>query len=133
MTEEKQLILFGHTLPGNENLLLERLTNLFSYLFVWNFRIKECADKRNKGFCSTSPGCTILQKLPAENILQVTAGHNYVAFLLNVFSLSERFFNIYFKDNRIVRLRYELVTNAIESSAPNEKSFFLFFILTHFR
>ncbi|CAK5124296.1 unnamed protein product [Meloidogyne enterolobii] len=70
MTEDKQLFLFGHTLPGNENLLLER--------------IKECAEKRNKGYCSTSPGCTVLRKIPAEDVLQVTAGHNYVAFLLKV-------------------------------------------------
>ncbi|KAL7075266.1 hypothetical protein ACQ4LE_005813 [Meloidogyne hapla] len=70
MTENKQLLLFGHTLPGNENLLLER--------------IKECADKRNKGYCSTSPGCTVIRKLPAEDILQVTAGYNYVGFFLEV-------------------------------------------------
>uniref|UniRef100_A0A1I8BK91 E3_UbLigase_EDD domain-containing protein n=1 Tax=Meloidogyne hapla TaxID=6305 RepID=A0A1I8BK91_MELHA len=94
MTESKQLLLFGHTLPGNENLLLER--------------IKECADKRNKGYCSTSPGCTVLRKLPAEDILQVTAGHNYVAFLL--------------KDHRIARLRYEVIANTIESSAPTDKN-----------
>ena len=31
MTEDKQLFLFGHTLPGNENLLLERLI-VFTHL-----------------------------------------------------------------------------------------------------
>ncbi|CAK5126083.1 unnamed protein product [Meloidogyne enterolobii] len=96
MTEDKQLFLFGHTLPGNENLLLER--------------IKECAEKRNKGYCSTSPGCTVLRKIPAEDVLQVTAGHNYVAFLL--------------KDHRVARLRYEIVANTIESAAPADKSIF---------
>ncbi|CAK5111307.1 unnamed protein product [Meloidogyne enterolobii] len=94
MTEDKQLFLFGHTLPGNENLLLER--------------IKECAEKRNKGYCSTSPGCTVLRKIPAEDVLQVTAGHNYVAFLL--------------KDHRVARLRYEIVANTIESTAPTDKN-----------
>nr|CAD2197056.1 unnamed protein product [Meloidogyne enterolobii] len=94
MTEDKQLFIFGHTLPGNENLLLER--------------IKECADKRNKGYCSTSPGCTVLRKIPAEDVLQVTAGNNYVAFLL--------------KDHRVARLRYEIVANTIESTAPTDKN-----------
>jgi len=33
MTEDKQLFLFGHTLPGNENLLLERLIMFLLILF----------------------------------------------------------------------------------------------------
>nr|CAD2158106.1 unnamed protein product [Meloidogyne enterolobii] len=94
MTEDKQLFLFGHTLPGNENLLLER--------------IKECAEKRDKGYCSTSTGCTFLRKIPAEDVLQVTAGHNYVAFLL--------------KDHRVARLRYEIVANTIKSTASTDKN-----------
>nr|CAD2194604.1 unnamed protein product [Meloidogyne enterolobii] len=72
------------------------------------FVIKECAEKRNKGYCSTSPGCTVLRKIPAEDVLQVTAGHNYVAFLL--------------KDHRVARLRYEIVANTIESTAPTDKN-----------
>nr|CAD2186098.1 unnamed protein product [Meloidogyne enterolobii] len=77
----------------------------------WGTRIcclKECAEKRNKGYCSTSPGCTVLRKIPAEDVLQVTAGHNYVAFLL--------------KDHRVARLRYEIVANTIESAAPTDKN-----------
>ncbi|CAK5045489.1 unnamed protein product [Meloidogyne enterolobii] len=64
--------------------------------------------KRNKGYCSTSPGCTVLRKIPAEDVLQVTAGHNYVAFLL--------------KDHRVARLRYEIDANTIESAAPTDKN-----------
>nr|CAD2184676.1 unnamed protein product [Meloidogyne enterolobii] len=94
MTEDKQLFIFGHTLLGNENLLLER--------------IKECVEKRNKGYCSTSPGCIVLRKIPAEDVLQVTAWNNYVAFLL--------------KDHRVARLRYEIVANTIESTAPTDKN-----------
>ncbi|CAK5014160.1 unnamed protein product [Meloidogyne enterolobii] len=88
MTEDKQLFLFGHTLPGNENLLLEK-----------------CAEKRNKGYCSLRLD---LLFFAAEDVLQVTAGHNYVAFLL--------------KDHRVSRLRYEIVANTIESSAPTDKN-----------
>ncbi|CAK5091051.1 unnamed protein product [Meloidogyne enterolobii] len=91
MTEDKQLFLFGHTLLENEI-----------------FCLKECAEKRNKGYCSTSPGCTVLRKIPAEDVLQVTAGYNYVAFLL--------------KDHRVARLRYEIVANTIESTAPTDKN-----------
>nr|CAD2149848.1 unnamed protein product [Meloidogyne enterolobii] len=94
MTEDKQLFLFGHTLPGNENLLLER--------------IKECAEKRNKGYCSTLPGYIVLRKIPAEDVLQVTAGHNYVAFLL--------------KDHRVARLRYEIFAYTIESPTDKNES-----------
>uniref|UniRef100_A0A915P430 Uncharacterized protein n=1 Tax=Meloidogyne floridensis TaxID=298350 RepID=A0A915P430_9BILA len=79
----KHLSPVGHTLPGNENLLLER--------------IKECAENRNKGYCSTSPGCTVLRKIPAEDVLQ---------------------------DHRVARLRYEIVANTIESTAPADKSIF---------
>uniref|UniRef100_A0A915NTF1 Uncharacterized protein n=2 Tax=Meloidogyne TaxID=189290 RepID=A0A915NTF1_9BILA len=104
MTEDKQLFLFGHTLPGNENLLLER--------------IKECTEKRNKGYCSTLPGCTVLRKIPAEDVLQVTAGHNYVAFLLKVLFHS----GVVGQDHRVARLRYEIVANTIESPTDKNES-----------
>ncbi|CAK5063570.1 unnamed protein product [Meloidogyne enterolobii] len=85
----------------------------YSDMRFWGTRIfclKECAEKRNKGYCFTSPGCTVLRKIPAEDVLQVTAVHNYVAFLL--------------KDHRVARLRYEIVANTIESTALTDKSIF---------
>ena len=87
-SDQKQLFLFGHALPGNEQQLLERfktkgILKIIKFLY---FRMRECADKRNKGIDTPLASKALLQ-LPADQIAQMVAGNNYIAFLLTVWSL----------------------------------------------
>lgn len=66
MSDQKQLFLFGQSLPhGNDTLLLDRM--------------KDCSNYRNRN--GTLPS-KALEDLPAENIQQIVVGNNHVAFLL---------------------------------------------------
>ncbi|CAD5234617.1 unnamed protein product [Bursaphelenchus xylophilus] len=94
MSDHKQLFLFGRAFPSK----------LDENAFIE--RIIDSANSRNKYGSTPTPA---ISSIPANEIVQMVVGSSSIGFL--------------FKNNRIARLDFEIVTNSVLSESPESNQF----------